>query len=208
MRVAVYARVSTVDLRKKGAQKGQSPEMQLFALRNYAAARNWEIVQEFVDEGISGSKRSRPQLNLLLDGVRKRKFDGVLVWKFDRWARSTHHLLETLGEFRRLGVQFFSYTENFDTSSPMGEAMFAIIGAMAQLERDLNGERTSAGMAYARSQGRKPGRKPSPEKEAAVLKLHAKNHSRRKIARALKVSVAYVQKVVKKAAEPTSSEAA
>src|ERR1700761_5180226 len=114
MHVALYARVSTRD---------QSCEMQLRDLRAYCAARSLTNLTEYVDEGISGSKDSRPELNRLMDDVRKRKLDAVIVWRFDRFARSTKHLLAALDEFRALGVQFSSYQENLDTSSPLGQAL-------------------------------------------------------------------------------------
>jgi DNA invertase Pin-like site-specific DNA recombinase len=196
MRVAIYARVSTENPKKPGL-KSQSPEMQLFALRNYAASRNFIVVEEYVDKGVSGSKTSRPQLDKLMDAARKRKFDAVLVWKFDRWARSVQHLVETLGEFRNLGVQFLSYSENIDTSSPMGAAMFSIIAAMAQLERDLIVERTLAGLAAARALGKVGGPKVRLHKEQEVLRLREEpGNSIRKIAKKLGVSVGYVHDVI------------
>ena len=126
-RVAIYARVSTSD---------QSTEVQLLDLRRYVADRRWQVFEEYCDDGISGSKDSRPALNKLMDDARKRRFDVVLVWRFDRFARSTKHLILALEEFRNLGIDFISYQENIDTSSPLGGAIFTIISAVAQLERD------------------------------------------------------------------------
>jgi DNA invertase Pin-like site-specific DNA recombinase len=108
-RVALYARISTLN-------HGQDPEMQLRELRQYAAARGWTIAAEYVDRGISGSVESRPELNKLMADARKRKFDAVAVWRFDRFARSTRHLLAALDEFRSLGIQFVSYSESIDTT--------------------------------------------------------------------------------------------
>src|SRR6202030_3991823 len=115
MRIGIYARVSTKD---------QSCELQVRELRAYCSARGFELVREYVDVGQSGAKDSRPELNLLMDGARKRHFDAIVVWRFDRFARSTKHLLLALEEFRSLGVQFISYQENIDTGSPLGQALF------------------------------------------------------------------------------------
>jgi DNA invertase Pin-like site-specific DNA recombinase len=128
LKVGVYARVSTKD---------QSCEMQLRDLRSYCAARQLIVVREYVDWGESGAKDSRPQLNDLMGDARKRKLDAVIVFRFDRFARSTTHLLLALEEFRSLGVQFISYQENIDTGTPLGQAIFTIISAVAQLERNL-----------------------------------------------------------------------
>ncbi len=129
MRAGIYARVSTKD---------QSCEMQMRDLRAYCAARGFTIIREYIDIGQSGAKDSRPQLNELMADARKRKFDSILVWRFDRFARSTKHLLLSLEEFRSLGIQFVSYQENIDTSSPLGQALFTIVSAVAQLERRLD----------------------------------------------------------------------
>jgi Resolvase, N terminal domain len=128
MRIAIYARVSTKD---------QSCELQVRDLRAYCAARGFDLVREYVDVGQSGAKDSRPELNKLVDDARKRQFDAIVVWRFDRFARSTKHLLTALEEFRSLGIQFISYQENIDTSSALGQALFTIVSAVAQLERDL-----------------------------------------------------------------------
>jgi DNA invertase Pin-like site-specific DNA recombinase len=104
------------------------------------------MVREYFDVGQSGAKDSRPELNKLMDDARKRQFDAIVVWGFDRFARSTKHLLSALEEFRGLGIQFISYQENIDTSSALGQALFTIVSGVAQLERDLIRERVSAGM--------------------------------------------------------------
>jgi len=117
-RVAIYCRVSTLD---------QSTDNQLFDLRRYVRERGWDIFKEYVDEGISGTKDSRPALNELMNDAKKRRFDMVLVWRFDRFARSTKHLILALEEFKNLGIDFVSYQENIDTSSPLGSAIFTII---------------------------------------------------------------------------------
>src|SRR5688572_27388308 len=131
MRAALYARVSTTD---------QTCDSQLRDLRDFATRRGWETV-EFVDNGFSGTKEKRPALDRMLNEVKKRRFDVVLVWRFDRFARSTRFLVEALANFRALGVQFASFQENLDTSTPMGEAMFTVVAAISKLERDIIAER-------------------------------------------------------------------
>ena len=144
MRVALYARVSTTD-------KGQNPEMQLRELREYVRNRDWETVSEFCDYGVSGSKESRPQLNRLLAGARARKFDGVLVWKLDRFGRSLKHLVNSLAEFESLGITFVSLRDGFDLTTPSGRAMFGMIAVMTEFERSLIRERVRAGLAHIKA---------------------------------------------------------
>ena len=145
---AIYARVSTAD---------QSTEPQLLDLKRYTLNRGWELYEEYRDEGISGALTSRPALNQLMDDARKRRFDIVLVWRFDRFARSTKHLVLALEEFKCLGIDFVSYQENIDTSTPLGGAIFTIISAVAQLERDIIKERVKAGLRRARERGKRLG---------------------------------------------------
>ncbi len=183
MRVGVYARVSTTD-------KGQDPDLQLGALREYAQARGWTIYQEYVDHGVSGAKQRRPALDQLLADARHRLFDAVLVWRFDRFARSTRHLINALHEFRHLGIAFVSYQENLDTTSPLGEAMFTIIGAMAQLERDITRERVKAGVARARARGKQLGRPRKVFHRDQVEQLRSEGLSFRKIGKHLGISPA------------------
>src|SRR6202051_1329082 len=149
MRIAIYARVSTRD---------QSCELQVRDLRAYCAARGFVLIREYVDVGQSGTKDSRPELNILMDDARKRQFDAIVVWRFDRFARSTKHLLLALDEFRSLGIQFVSFQENIDTSSALGQAMFTIVSAVAQLEKDIIRERVNAGIRNARACGKQLGR--------------------------------------------------
>lgn len=133
MRAAIYCRVSTKD-------KGQSCDMQLNALKPFILARGWELVGIYSDT-ISGTKDSRPALDRLMADARSRKIDCVCVWRFDRFARSSKHLMLSLEEFNSLGVQFVSLTEQLDTTSSMGKAMFTILAAFSQLERDIIAER-------------------------------------------------------------------
>jgi DNA invertase Pin-like site-specific DNA recombinase len=143
-RTAIYLRVSTAD---------QKPDLQFDGLRAYAARAGLEIVQEFLDVAVSGRKQGRPQLDALMQAARDYAFDCVLVWKFDRFARSTKHLLTALEEFDHLGIRFVSIQDQIDTTSPMGKAMFTLIGAMAELESSLISERVSAGMKAAKARG-------------------------------------------------------
>jgi DNA invertase Pin-like site-specific DNA recombinase len=176
MRVAIYARVSTKD---------QSCELQLRDLRAYCAARGFSVQREYVDVGESGAKDSRPQLNDLMAAARKRLFDAVVVWRFDRFARSTKHLLLALEEFRSLGIQFSSYQENIDTSSPLGQALFTIVSAVAQLERDLIRERVSAGVRNARAKGKEFGRPRRIVNQDELRRLRMEGASLRQIAATL-----------------------
>ena len=173
MRIGIYARVSTKD---------QSCELQLRDLRSYCAARGFDLVREYIDVGQCGAKDSRPQLNRLMDDARKRQFDAIIVWRFDRFARSTKHLLLALEEFRSLGIQFISYQENIDTSSALGQALFTIVSAVAQLERDLIRERVSAGIRNAQANGKKLGRPKSAVDRERILELKAQGLSLRQIA--------------------------
>jgi DNA invertase Pin-like site-specific DNA recombinase len=150
-RVALYARVSS-------ANGQQDPEMQLSELRDVGSARGFQVVTEFVDRGVSGAKESRPQLNQLVIDARQRKFDCILVWKLDRFARSLKHLVNALAEFEVLGIAFVSLRDNLDLSTPSGRLMFQIIGAMAEFERSLIVERVKAGLRNAKSKGRQLGR--------------------------------------------------
>ncbi len=184
-RVAIYARVSTTD---------QSPDSQLLDLRKYVLDRGWQIYREFVDEGISGTKDSRPALDQLMDDARKRRFDVVLVWRFDRFARSTKHLILALEEFRNVGIDFVSYQENIDTSSPLGSAIFTIISAVAQLERDIIAERVKAGLRRARENGKKLGRPRVTVDADKIAALRAQGHSWREIAEELGIGKGTAQR--------------
>ena len=178
-RVAIYARVSTQD---------QDPGLQLSELRKYIKDRGWQVHHEYVDIGQSGAKDSRPELNKLMADAKRRRFDTVLVWKFDRFARSVKHLVNSLYEFKALGIDFVSLTEGIDTSTPLGEAMFSIIGAMAQLERDLIGERVTAGMRRAKEKGKALGRPKREIDPEAVVELKERGLSMGEIANTLGVS--------------------
>ena len=162
-------------------------------LRAYCAARGFSVLREFVDVGESGAKDSRPQLNELMAAARKRLLDAVVVWRFDRFARSTKHLLLALEEFRSLGVQFISYQENIDTSSPLGQALFTIVSAVAQLERDLIRDRVSAGIRHAQACGKQLGRPRRIVNDAEVRRLRSEGASLREIATKLGVGYGTVR---------------
>ncbi len=153
-RAALYARVSTDD-------RGQDPETQLRLLREYAERRSFTVAAEFVDYA-SGTRNDRPQFKKLMEAARRRAVDVVLVWRYDRFARSTQALVNALMEFRALGVDFISYQENVDTTTPQGELVFGLMASLAQFESSLIGERVRAGMARAKAQGRRVSRPPIP----------------------------------------------
>src|ERR1035441_429049 len=179
MRVALYCRVSTKD---------QRCDMQLRDLRAYCSARGLTIIREFIDIGQSGAKDSRPELNELMGDARKRKLDAIIVWRFDRFARSTKHLLLALEEFRMLGIEFISFQENVDTTTPLGQAIFTILSSVAQLERDLIRERVNAGIRHARACGKQLGRPRRVVSQDEIVRLNAEGFSLREIARKLGVS--------------------
>jgi len=187
-RAALYMRVST-----KG--HGQTTETQALALREYAQHRGFEIVEEYRDEGISGSKDSRPALDRLMKEARGRKFDVVVVARFDRFARSVSHLLRALEEFNHLGVNFVSLSESVDTSTPMGKMIFTVLGAVAELERNLIKERVHMGLSRARKQGKTLGRpKRIFDRERARTMLQSM--SAREVARQLGVSRGAIQRAI------------
>ncbi len=183
---ALYARVSTLD---------QNCDLQLEDLRRYARQR-FECLREYVDRGISGTQRHRPQLDVLVKDARKRMFDVVLVWKFDRFARSLKHLIDSLEEFRALGIDFISYTEGIDTTTPTGQLLFHVVGAVAQFERDLMAERVRAGMAHARAKGKRIGRPRAQVDLDRVVTLREQGRSLREIARNLKIPVSRVRRAL------------
>ncbi len=150
LRAAFYVRVSTTN-------HHQDPEMQLGDLRPFVEAHGWQLVEPYVDR-MTGSKESRPALNRLMADAKQRKFDVVVVWKLDRFARSLKHLINALAEFEALGIAFISLRDNLDLSTPSGRLMFQIIGAMAEFEKSLIQERVCAGLRNARAKGRTLGR--------------------------------------------------
>lgn len=186
MKTAIYARVST--------NNGQDPELQLREVREYCQRRGWQLVGEYVDTGISGAKDSRPELNRLVADGHKRRFDAVVVWKFDRFARSVSHLLRALEDFRSLGIEFVSLSEQVDTSTPTGKMVFTVLGAVAELERSLIAERVRAGLRNARAKGTRLGRPPKRVDPSTISRLRAEGATWRAVGRKLGVSAATAYK--------------
>jgi DNA invertase Pin-like site-specific DNA recombinase len=196
---ALYYRVSTTD---------QSTQLQREDLRRYAKARGFSVYKEYCDEGVSGAKVKRPALDRLMNDARKRKFDVVAVWRFDRFARSSTHLALALDEFKNLAIDFVSFNENIDTSSPMGKVMFTLIGAMAEFERSIIRERVTAGVRRAiqeraeagKGWGRASGAKTNPKTLATILKLRREGLGCHRIGRQVGLSSRTVWKVLKRQA--------
>src|SRR5215471_6805239 len=180
-RTALYLRVSTKN-------HGQTTDTQALALREYAAHRGLEIVEEYRDEGISGSKDRRPALDRLMNDARARTFDVVLVARFDRFARSVKHLITALDEFNHLGVDFISLSESVDTSSAMGKMIFTVLGAVAELERNLIRERVVMGLERAKKQRKQLGR-PRTLFDRSKAAMLLESHSQCETARILGISL-------------------
>jgi DNA invertase Pin-like site-specific DNA recombinase len=187
-RAALYMRVSTLD---------QHPETQLYDLRQMAGQRGLEIVQEYADR-ISGAKARRPGLDQMMTDARRGRFDVVLVWASDRIARSVKHFLEVQDELGRLQVEYVSFRENIDTGGPLGRAIVIIIGAVAELERNLIIERVRAGMRRARLEGTHIGRNPLVLNNLAIHRDRDRGQSLRQIAKGHQISTATVQRVLRK----------
>jgi DNA invertase Pin-like site-specific DNA recombinase len=182
---AIYARVSTVN-------GGQDPTMQTRELEEYCHRRGWHVFDTYVDNGFSGKKDSRPQLNRMMQDAHERRFDVVVVWRFDRFARSVSHLLRALDTFNIQGIQFVSLSEQVDTSTPTGKMVFTVLGAVAELERNLIVERVRAGLRHARSKGKRLGRPKKSVDAFRVRSMRAAGESWRVIAKQLGVSVGTV----------------
>jgi DNA invertase Pin-like site-specific DNA recombinase len=187
-RVALYARVSTL--------AGQNPEMQLVELREYAARRQWDIVDEYVDHGVSGAKESRPALNRLMADTKQRKFDVVAVWKIDRFGRSLKHLVNALAELESLGIAFLSLRDSLDLTTASGRLLFQLVAAMAEFERSLIQERVRAGIRNARRKGRTLGRPRLEVDHGRIARLRANGASLRAISEQLGLSVGSVHRAL------------
>jgi DNA invertase Pin-like site-specific DNA recombinase len=187
-RAALYLRVSTVD---------QHPETQLLDLEQMARQRGLEIVQKYVDHGVSGIRVRRPGLDQMMAGARRGEFDVVLVWASDRLARSVKHFLEVLDELNRLNIEFVSFREQLDTGGPLGRAVVVIISAIAELERSLIVERVRAGMRRAKLEGRHIGRRPLELDEIGIRRDRQRGHSLRQIANTYRISTATVCRVLR-----------
>jgi DNA invertase Pin-like site-specific DNA recombinase len=168
MRTALYARVST---------NSQDTDLQLREFREFCQRRGWDIFEEYVDSGISGSKDRRPQLDRLMSDACRRRFDCVVVYRYDRFARSLRHLVNALEEFRALGIDFVSIHEGVDTSTPNGRLIFGIFASIAEFERELIRDRVRSGMRSARARGRKIGRPRTTVNAAEIGRLRSEGAS-------------------------------
>ena len=177
-RAALYLRVSTLD---------QHPESQLYDLEQLARQRNLEIVSRYTDK-ISGTKSRRPGLDQLMADARRGRFDVILVWACDRIARSVRHFLEVLDELNHLNIEFASFREQLDTGGPLGRAVVIIIGAIAELERNLIVERVRAGMRRAKMEGLHIGRPRLNVDREALLRDRAHGFSLRELAKMHRMS--------------------
>lgn len=186
-RAALYLRVSTLD---------QHPETQLYDLRQMAAQRGYQIVEEYTDT-ISGAKARRPGLDQMMRDARRGRFDVVLVWASDRIARSVKHFLDVLDELNRLNIEFISFREPIDTGGPLGRAVVVIIGAIAELERNLIIERVRAGMRRARLEGRHIGRPSLSLDPAAILRDRQRGLSLGQLAKSYRVSRTTIHRLLR-----------
>src|SRR6202171_1628167 len=189
IRVALYARVSTNN-------HGQDVTLQTRELKEFIAYRGWQFAGEYVDLGISGSRVRRPELDRLMADAHRRRFDAVIVWKFDRFARSVSHLLRALETFQELGIDFVSLSESLDTSTPAGKMVFTVLGAVAELERSLIVERVKAGLRNARAEGKTLGRPRVTVDPLQVALLRSQGRSIREIADELGCSRSLVHKTL------------
>ena len=185
-RAALHMRVSTVD---------QHPETQVHDIRQLAAQRGFEIVQEYTDK-ISGTKAKRPGLDQMLSDARRGRFDVVVVWACDRLARSVRHFLDVLDELNHLNIEFVSFRENLDTAGPLGRAVVVIISVVAELERNLIVERVRAGIRRARIEGRRIGRAPLQVDRVALIRDRERGMSLTTLAKTYRISRSSVCRVL------------
>ena len=183
-KVALYCRVST-------GNQSTGLEAQVRALRDYCSRNNISDYVIYEDENQSGVKQSRPSLDRMMKDVREGLIEKVIVYSFSRYARSVTHLLRALEEFRKMNVGFVSITESIDTNTPLGAAVFTILGAVAQLERDLIAERVRNGLANARAKGVRIGRLKTRDSDL-IRKLRASGMTYRQIATISKCSAGAV----------------
>jgi DNA invertase Pin-like site-specific DNA recombinase len=187
-RVALYARVSSGD---------PTAENQLRALREHAERAGWVITTEFTDHAVSGTREKRPGLDALLAEARRRRFDLIAVAALDRLGRNLRHLVTLLDELQHLGVGLVSLREALDLTSPIGRAMYALVGVLAEVERAWIVERTHAGLRRARAQGKRLGRPRVIIDAGRLRQLLADGVSHRAAARVLKVSEGTVRRAVR-----------
>lgn len=202
MRVAIYVRVSTTE---------QTVAPQLDGLQQYAEARGFTVVHEYTDEGVSGARASRPGLDGMLEDAHRRRFDGILVWRLDRIARSVKNLVELVARLDHLGVHLIALDQQFDTSSPAGRFVMHTLAACAELERDLARERTKAALAAARRRGKRLGRPrkfmPVGEARALISQGHSVSSAARELGVCRETLRRALHKYPARTASPTSASA-
>lgn len=187
--VAIYARVST---------ERQTVDIQLHELRQYIKRRGWTPYREYIDQGFTGSDTKRPAFREMMKDARKKQFDILLVWKLDRLSRSVKDLVNTIGELEGLRIDFISYDNNIDTSTPQGKLLFHVVGAMTEFEREIIRERVRAGLSNAKKKGRVLGRPRVHQgivDEVPVLRHQGKSY--RTIGKELGISEAAARKIMK-----------
>ena len=211
-RAALYVRVSTAKRSLKGgaADFEQDPAVQEMPLQALVAQRGWRLTNVYSDRA-SGAKERRPGLQALLQDARRGAFDVVVVWRFDRFARSVKQLVDALEEFRTLGIDFVSHQEALDSSTPMGKAMFTVIAAMAELERSVIRERVVAGLEYARREGTRSGqaigRPRAIFRRDEVVELRAAGLSWRRIGQRLGVGTTTARRAYRTALDAVAGSA-
>jgi DNA invertase Pin-like site-specific DNA recombinase len=196
-RAAIYARVST--------SNGQNPGMQLEEIRKYCENRGWAVTGEYVDMGISGAKERRPALDRLLRDCHRRLVDAVVVYRYDRFARSLRQLVNALEEFRALGIDFVSLHEGVDTSTPNGRLVFGIFASIAEFERELIRDRVRSGLASAKAKGKRLGRPVVVVDSIRVAALRSAGASWAKIGETLGVGEGTVRRAVQQSAKNPSA---
>jgi len=191
--VAIYARVSS------GHQKA---DMQVRELQSFVKRSGWKLYKEFVDEGYSGKDTKRPEYIRMMEDAQRRRFNVLLVWKLDRLSRSTKDLLNTVEELDALGVDFISYENQIDTTTPSGKLFFTIVAAFAQFEREIIRERVIAGLENAKRNGKVLGRPRLHDSVIGKAKdLRSKGMSFRQIGRELSVDESSIRKRLKSSAK-------
>jgi DNA invertase Pin-like site-specific DNA recombinase len=195
LRAALYARVST-------SNKDQDPEVQLLELRPYVERRGWALAGEFVDEGISGAREARPGLDALMKAARRRQIDVIVVWALDRFGRSLRHLVMAIDELASLSVGFVAFTQGIDTtrSNPASTLTLQVLGAVAEFERAMLGDRVRAGLAKARASGARIGRPCAALDLERARALRARGLSWREAARRLRTNTATLRRALARGA--------
>lgn len=188
MKVSFYARVST---------NSQEVDLQLLEIEELMKQKNYNLVDKYIEKGVSGAKTRRPELDRLIQDAKEHKFEILIIWRLDRLGRSLSHLIKLVEEFKSYGVKIISIKDNIDFSTAQGQLMFHLLGAMAQFERELIRERVIAGLESAKAKGKKLGReKDSDRNDTEILKLRNEGLSFRKIALKLNITHSKVQRAI------------